>query len=494
MSKNIESHPYHSLMDGFSENEQAKIVQLKRLFEWTEGDPDFADALNSGNFSVAQTNRMVDIGIDLNLQELSPFWENTQLQSDFLQACQSESNDLSQRSMDLLNETPLMALWFRYVAKKIELMRATRNMVQLVPANPRFDAWRLRRMESAKSELGHFGHVIDHPLLAIELGDGCNVGCWFCAFAARKLQNNLDYTKDGAFFRAVTTACTQLFGRRETGLALLYYGTEPHDNPHYLDFVKDFKQITGHSVCTSTAVPDDAPWVRSLIAFYREENLPWPRFSVLNKEMLFRIHDLYTPQELRDVDLLMQMKDHSREKVSGGRIVKEHQGMRERTKENYLEGIVPQGSIACVSGFLINLVNRTVQIVSPCYTTKQWKYGYRIHDSATFTDAEDFAEVVGSLIERNMPLSPMPDAKARFRDDLKYQPTDDGFDLISPNQIHHFQGKETVGPIGSLLAQGDKTYNQLYDELATQHGINPLLAGMSVKKLFDAGLLDELYV
>ncbi|MDR3265487.1 MAG: hypothetical protein LBT15_05710, partial [Synergistaceae bacterium] len=199
------------------------------------------------------------------------------------------------------------------------------------------------------------------------------------------------------------------------------------------------------------------------------------------------------PDELRDVELLMQMREHPREKVSGGRILAEHQGMREREAGAYLDSIVPQGSIACVSGFLINMIRRDIQLVSPCYTSERWKYGYRVYDRAEFRDARDFPDAVRSLIDRNMPLSPPAGAKARFRDDLLYRSTEEGFDLTSPNQVHHFTGKDVHGALGALIAGGNLTYDRLGDELAAARGVNPLLAGMAINHLFDGGFMDEMY-
>jgi hypothetical protein len=207
--------------------------------------------------------------------------------------------------------------------------------------------------------------------------------------------------------------------------------------------------------------------------------------------MLHKIHDLYTPDELRDVELLMQMREHERQKVSGGRILAEHEGMKEREPGAYLDGIVPQGSIACVSGFLINMVRRDIQVVSPCYTCERWPYGYRVYDRAEFKDADDFPSVMRELIRRDMPPHPPAEAKARFRDDLLYKPAEEGFDLISPNQVHHFTGKDVYGALGEFIAQGNLTYGQLDDKLAD--GANPLLVGMAANRLFEGGLMDELY-
>jgi radical SAM family RiPP maturation amino acid epimerase len=493
MAQDTPKHPYEQVFSPFSGEEIAKIVMLKRVFEWVQGDKGFADAFSSGHFTDAQTVRLRQIGVTFDVKELAPLWLDAEIQAELISCSEGDNESLSGALEARLKNFPLLALWTRYTIRRNSLYRHSRRAVFRVPGCPPFDAWRWRRILAARSELGYFGHYIDYPILAFELGDGCSVGCWFCAFSTQKLTRNLDYEKEGNFFREVAAACVSLFGAKEAAMALLYYGTEPHDNPHYLDFMKDYKKITGCATCTSTAVPLDAEWLRSLIRFYREDSLPWPRLSVLTKDMLYKIHDLYTPDELRDIELLMQMKEHPREKVSGGRILAEHQGMREREAGSYLDGVVQQGSIACVSGFLINMVRRDIQLVSPCYTSEKWKYGYRVYDRAEFRDARDFPDALRSLIDRNMPPRPPTDAKARFRDDLLYRPTEEGFDLISPNQVHHFTGKDVHGALGGLIAGGNLTYDQLDDELAAARGVNLLLAGMAVNHLFDGGFMDELY-
>ena len=46
------------------------------------------------------------------------------------------------------------------------------------------------------------------------------------------------------------------------------------------------------------------------------------------------------------------------------------------------------GTIACVSGFLFNMVERNVRLISPCNASERWPLGYRIYDEGTFTDGE----------------------------------------------------------------------------------------------------------
>lgn len=487
---------YQRLLRAFSAEEMSLIVQLKRFFEWTQGDPVFEKQVSSGNLLPATVERLQRIGVTFNLDEVAILWKFPEAAQRFILNCQARREEvLPDDVTQKIAEYPLFTLWGRYLATKNRLFRGYMSDVVTqairIPANPKFDAWRQRRIAATRSELGFFGHTIDHPILAFELGDGCSVGCWFCAFAARKLTQNFDYNEHRDFFRQVAYVCVDLFGRYESSLALLYYGTEPHDNPHYLDFVKDYTEITGFPVCTSTAVPTDPAWMRELIAFYRQSNSPWPRLSVLSKAMLLKIHDLYSPEELRDVELLMQNTRGPRKKVTAGRILKEEAGMRERESGHYLDEIVPQGSISCVSGFLINMVKRSIQIVSPCYTSQKWPYSYRVFDEAAFTDAEDFRRAMEALIDRNMPESLPKDMQLQFRDDLVYRPTEQGFDLVSPNQIHHFRNPALHGPLGQLIAEGAHCYTALYDAMTAQYGCNPMTVLAVLKNLFDNGFLNE---
>lgn len=482
---------YQNVIEAFSEEEIEKIVQLKRLFEWVGGDPVFADSFCKGEFTDDQLDRLRKIGITFEMKDMAPFWEYPDFQFKMLQQISCLDEEMSDELANIITKDSLPHLWLRYAKRKNRIFRTSRKYFGSVPKNPKFDAWRFRRIAATRNELGFFGHQIDHPILAFELGDGCSVGCWFCAFATRKLNKNFDYNENRGFFRKVAEACVDIFGPDQAGMTLLYYGTEPHDNPNYLDFLKEFKDVTGHVTCTSTAVPGDEEWIRSLIGFYRQQGHPWPRLSVLTRPMMFKIHEAYTPDELRDVELLMQMKDHSRKKVSGGRILEEYSGMKNRDEGHYLDEIVPQGSIACVSGFLINMVNRTIEIVSPCYTSAKWPKGYRVFDSAAFKDADDFGRVMDELIDRNMPLSPDRKKIASFRDDLVFRLTDEGFDLLSPNQIHHFSGKEIYWPLGRMIADGNMKYEDIYEAMIEKDRINPVLINAAVSKLYDGGFLNE---
>jgi radical SAM family RiPP maturation amino acid epimerase len=486
---------YQKVLDSFSTSELSKISQVKRLFEWVEGDLEFRKHFETGKFSDEELKRLKKIGIVFDVNEIAILWKEPQVVDKMNMAVRDFDDAEKHREvLKKLKNYPLLELWVKFQLLKNRYCYKNRERNISVPLIPRFDKWRKRRISSAKSELGHFGNHIDHPLFAFELGDGCSIGCWFCAFSSRKLTKNFSYKKNRDIFNAIIQKSIDMFGKKEATQALLYHGTEPHDNPGYIEFLKDHAQLTEYSTCTATAVSTDAKWLRSLIDFYRQGNYPWPRLSILSKSVLLKVHDLYTPDELRDVSLLMQMREHPRPKVSGGRILKEEAGLRAPKQKEYVDNIVPQGTIACVSGFLVNLVEQTIKLISPCYKSSKWPYGYRIFDELTFElNAEAFGRTLEKLITKNMPENFPINQIVRLRDDLVFKSTEEGFNLISPNQVHHCNSKDIYKPLGSFLQHGKYTLKELCGLLSEEYKFSFELTTGLITKFFKKGLLDEVY-
>jgi len=484
---------YEKMYDSFTENEIDHLVQLKRFFERIDGDITFREAVTKNEITPAQKERLRSTGVTFDLPDIAFLWEAPDKACAYMIAMlKNRADQLNPEIWEIADRYPLLKLWGRHLQKICSCPCKYDSLP--VPQNKKFAAWRKRRIAATKSELGAFGYQISHAVFAFELSDGCSVGCWFCSFAAKKLKGILDYHTRRDYFRRIIQHCIDLFGKEQAALALPYYCSEPHDNPNYIDFLKDYEELTGAVLCTSTAVGDDISWVRQLLDYYMKGPYPWPRLSVLSVDMLDKIHDAFSPRELQYIQLLMQMKEHPRQKVAGGRILKEIDGLRgERDIKNREELIIPQGSISCASGFHINLVNKTIQLFSPCFTSKKWPYGYRVFDEAVYTDENDFPEVIQAMVERSMFLSPPPDKPLRFRDDMVFRPTEEGFDLLTPSQRHYFKSREKCGPLGELIAAGESTYAQITGRLVKEHGVNPVVLRTVVQKLFDDGFIDEVY-
>jgi radical SAM family RiPP maturation amino acid epimerase len=360
------------------------------------------------------------------------------------------------------------------------------------PVNKKFDDWRLRRIAAIKSELRIVDQTIFTPTVAFELSEGCSVGCWFCGFSVNRLTKVLDYSSHKNFFREIIEKCLHIFGPEQTVATIFYHGTEPYDNPDYLEFIRDYEEISKEKPFTSTSVAHDEEWVRKLIDYYGNEEDCKLRINILSIKKLQKIQKLFSPEELKNVELFMQMKESATEKASSGRNLKIHPDLRDIEEgQNPCDMKPPQGTIACVNGFVISLVKRTIQLISPCYACRKRPCGYRVFDQRSFENEVDFSAIIQNMITDNMHDIPPPDKKLSFRDDLRFKPDCCGFTLTSPNQIHHFSLNEKCRGLGEIIASGEQTYKQIYNFYVKEKRVNPLVISGTVKKLYDNGFINE---
>jgi len=492
---------------GLSDIQVRQIAQIKRFYEWLQADSGLRNRLGENKeLTSTQKEWLKKIGIDLDINEISFLWKHpAEVNTYIIIVTKGLEEHLQNGLKEIISRYPLLELWGEFIKLRSNTTAVLIDQwTSAESGNKKFNAWRSRRIASAKSELGFFGTHTGHPVFSFELNEGCSIGCWFCSFASSKLSATLDYPQRRGEVINIIRQCNEIFDRSMVMMALPYYRTEPHDNPHYIDFLKDFEKETGGVICTSTAVSGDIEWVNDLINYYQKREdgnfFAWPRLSILSLPALRKIHAAFTPMELFSVELLIQVRDHERPKVSGGRILKEQAGLRELDDFDSLERdpvslttLVPQGTIACVSGFNINLTNRTIMALSPCYTSEKWPYGFRVFGEAAYNDESDFSEIIIDLVERCMFLTPPRDNVLKFRDDIVFHPTDEGFDLATPNQRHHFKGKSKCGPLGQLIAEGRYTYAQVTEILLTRYMINPIILRAVVQQLFDEGFIDEIY-
>ena len=221
---------------------------------------------------------------------------------------------------------------------------------------------------------------------------------------------------------------------------------------------------------------------------------------MLSRNIMRRLHKAFTPMQMRDTTLLMQQKDAEdlRGKVPGGREkmlqqLIEADDLRSVDFENLPEGFQPpQGSIACISGPLVNMVNRTVKLISPCYTSREHRYGYRVFDETTFDRGpEGFEAALRRIVGRSMTVAPYPEMPMRWRDDLKMVPWPDGFTLLSPTVRRDFRRGELHLRTAELIDRGDWTYEQVLDALSDNPRVGPVAGMAMLDLLFKRGYLCE---
>ena len=500
------SFRYSDTFEGLGSEEHRLLAEVKRFLECYEGDRDFRKALDAGGkFTDDQRRMLKEIGVTFEPEVMELLWTRRDLMERVhtLAVHHATFEEVPSDIQAALAPYPEMRLWLSW-RHRTERMRLVQKVVasSRPTLSPEYTAWRARRVAATRNELGWFGWGLDHPCHAVEMAVGCTVQCGFCAFDAGKLETVFDLSRpeNRDLVHGVAAGMANVLGW-PAAHGMLYWSTEPHDNPHYVKLLEAWHRMTGAMLCTATARAGE-DWVRELIDFYSKGPVPWPRISVLSRGIMRRLHRAFTPLEMRDTTLLMQQKDSEvlRGKVPGGRDrmlrqLVDADDLRNVDFENPPEGFEPpQGSIACVSGLLVNMVNRTVKLVSPCYTTMEYRYGYRVFDETTFDGPSDFEVALKRMVRRSMVIQPYPEMPVRWRDDLKMVPQPDGFTLLSPTTRRDFRGGELHLRTAELVGRGDRTYEQVFDTLSDNPQVGPMTAISMLHSLFKKGYLCELAI
>jgi len=462
------------------------IAHLKRLLELLEGDPDFAREARED--PPARQKLLNEAGLDFAAAELAPFWALLTLkgisQQDF--DCQREE----------FREHPLLALWRDWSRKQAAWQE--REISAWVPwGDPRVSAWRARQLARVKSDVIADGRLTYSPLFAFELSLGCSAQCWFCAFDPPRLQGVFAYAPPNReLWRDLLETAWELFGPGCRS-ATCYHGTEPTDNPDYLRFLDDFREVFGNYPQTTTARPlKNLEWTRRLLTLRTSDPGGVDRFSVLGPQALRNIHRTFTPEDLLAVNLVIHQAGATDKALSGRAIARAAARPAEppadARAERFHVALPPPLTIECVCGFLVNMVDRSIRLVSPCNASPLWPRGYQVHAEGTFRDAAEFRGFILQSVADHMPAHLGPTDRLAFRRGLRYERHDDGFSLIARYRRHDLRGDPRLGLLGDLLLGGARTVGGAIDTLV-QAG-DPLFALAAVSwidRLYQGGLLAE---
>lgn len=463
---------YQSLIDSRSPDELRTIAHIKRFTECLGGDPEFRDILTGSPDAISKTFK--ERGIDLDWKLLTPFWEYG--------LCLDIADERLERF-------PLSGMWVKWIKDLMEFRNLMRIRGDARSANKRFNAWRQRQIARCNSEIGDTKHVIIHSTLAFELSKGCSVGCWFCGFDAGPLEGFFPYSSQNrALWTDILHTCIEIFGdAAETGVC--YYATEPSDNPDYLKFIELYENIMGVLPQTTSAAPlRNLDWTRELIRLCNEHHAITSRFSILNVKTLRQLHASFSPEELLRIQLIQQHKGSLGMKSRVGRALRHKDINRNSALSSQVS--CDLGTIACVSGFVVNMADRTIRMVSPCRSSEKWPLGFRIHSQGTFNDAGQFKSFIASAIETRMPEHLEADEALGFRDDLIYGPLDDGFSLSTNFHSHRFSGGTIFRRIGDMVASANATTGEIMGDLIGEGADVFAVVGV-LQSLFENGLLND---
>jgi len=471
----IATDHYRNMFERRSPEELRTLAHIKRFMERLVADQNFRSALAEE----IETPRPVALryGIDVDPLDMLPLWRGTHLHY---------------RSTPECERWPLAVMWDTYIKEMLLHRDLLRDEGDMSASNPRFHAWRERQMRRCSSELQGSAASVTHPVIAFELSEGCTVGCWFCGLSADRFKGYYDYSDTHAqLWRGIVDTAHQLLGPAvRTGFC--YWATDPCDNPDYDRFILDYYKITGALPQTTTAAPlKDEALTRSVLDLFSRYRTVTNRFSVLSVKHLDQIHAAFTPEELLGVELVTQNKESLTAKADAGRTRDRRAILRAADKDDKV-ALVERNhtTIACVSGFLVNMPLGRIQLVTPVPGSERWPLGYRIVGAASFSTVSEFQLAINGLIEKHMQPGLSPDQPLRFRRDLSYEPDVRSFHLRSANGSFNIRDDVSSASVGEMIACGSNSASQVIT-LAGTTGFEMLAIADLLDQLHDAGVLEE---
>lgn len=264
--------------------------------------------------------------------------------------------------------------------------RIDREMeIRTKPQNPKMLKWYENRIEQSIQQ------GIDRRLyipLAFELSQGCSVGCPFCGLSADKLSGIFEASSQNVeLFEKIVNCSMDIIGPA-AGKGILYYATEPLDNPDYEVFANIVFKKTGIIPQITTAVPlRDIKRIKKLLKQLNDNPKSYYRFSVLSVADLFRIYDSYQPEELI-YTLIEPRFSETFYFTSTGR-----QAIRDN---NY------SGTISCIVGFVVNMYSKTISLRYLCDADKWNPTGEVNLCTVPFRDEIEFEELMYEIIDKKM--------------------------------------------------------------------------------------------
>lgn len=446
------------------EQELTSISHIKRFTEYYEADPEFRK-----NVAIAPEQTVAQYNLKIPLAEIRWLWD-----AEFVK---------SQQSQDIPFPIALQRFIDYEKARERYFFRWRNNMPD---SDPRFQAWRDRQIARGDSEIrkSHNAQILHAPV-AFELTKGCSVGCSFCGISAPRFSDIFTYTAENAqLWREVLEVIKEICGPA-AGTGFCYWATDPLDNPDYEQFVSDFQAILGAIPQMTTAQPMKYPArVRSLLKFSDSQGFSYHRFSILSLKILQNVYAEFSPEDLIRVGLVMQNKESLMNKAVAGRSWEKQNKAGEASDE------LAQSTIACVTGFLFNMVERSVKLISPCKADDRWPNGYRVYARGNFETANDLKVLLERMITQQMPLEIRADENLRFRRDLKHENLDDGFKLSTRFLTLKFRHRPLIKELGEAILKGDKTAAEIVAEFE-KLGVNATETYYSLNLMFNRGVLDD---
>ena len=456
--------------NGINNEEKRLIPHIKRFLECMLGDTDFYEAIQEDAAGCGPLLESRGIfGVDpVQVAALVP-----------------EVPMLKEVTITELQDKPQALLWRRWVTATSQFRDAWYQRTNDTPSS-HFNGWHRRQINRCSSQLGKMtSSSIIHGTIVFELSQGCSFQCAFCGLAAEPLKNVFMYTEENSrLWKDVLNVAVARLGTT-AGTGACYWATDPTDNPDYFKFLTDFGQVTGGVYPqTTTAGPlRNSAWTQEMLQFRQEHPTAADRFSILSKNVLNRVHETFSAEDLAMTELILQYSETLKQVMATSG--------RNRNVDTLSLHMPADHTIACVTGYLVNMVEGSVRLISPCPPSDQTPFGYRVYAEGSFSCAGELDDFISQTMEKSMPDQVASDQILAFRQDLKFTALPGGFQLQNKYRSHKMEGAAHLAQLGRLIAGGDLTSSHVIDQLMAEY--SDVLAIMSsIQKLFDQGLLEEL--
>ncbi|HEY1627972.1 MAG TPA: radical SAM family RiPP maturation amino acid epimerase [Streptosporangiaceae bacterium] len=451
------------------------VSHLKRFLERWTMDPAF-----QVKFRDTPREALASIGVELTPADVTPL-----IVAD--EATAATRLILAGRA----DEVSLAVRRYRvFINEKVRHRRQLR--AETVPGNPLMRAWRDRMIMRCVGELGpDRAEAIVHAPMAIELSKGCTVGCWFCGVAAPKFEQTWRHTPENAeLWRECLAVIGDVIGPNAKN-GFLYWATDPLDNPDYEDFLADFHQVLGRCPQTTTAQGQkDIERTRRLLRLAESMGSEVDRFSIIALNSLNRVHEGFSAEELLKVECVPQNK----EAAEGGRHLKSNAGRARKfahKRGNELVDEEQSSTIACVSGFLFNMLDRSVKLISPCNASQRWPLGYWVIAEGTFGTAEELRELMRAMVDEHMRDSLSVLDTVRLRRDVKLAVEDGQLRVLSMGYGLNFSGQPKPEELAALIAARTNTVEKIALYRKYSAGVEPERTLAVLDQLFVKGFIEE---
>ncbi|MCR5106909.1 MAG: radical SAM family RiPP maturation amino acid epimerase [Lachnospiraceae bacterium] len=432
----------------------------------------------------------------------------------------------SEDVLDRISES--MFRYAQFVQNKL-LFRDFLRDKGCAPSNKTVSIWRDRNNKRCDSALGGVNISFIHAILTIELAEGCSVGCDFCGLGAERLKAVFRYTdENAALFKGVLKVLHEVLGDA-AGFGMMYFATEPLDNPDYEKFEEDYFNEFHMLPQITTAVFDrNIERTRYFVHELDEKQGFIHRFSLRSLEMAKTALKEFTPEEMVNVELITQYEESPYflpYTVVGSEI--ENKDKRKKTRKNArlldealaetldapvlkneikrLKGLkhVDPGTICCVDGFRVNMCKKTINILTPCHQNEKYPNGISETKEVSFNDENDFRDKLLLLIDEYMKEN-VPDEEAlELYDYLRLEKSKEGIFLISDisgyrlpidkydkRDIEENRPNMAVNLVEKLL-RGVYNKNQLVKAVMSETGAPPENIYWLINQLWKQGLIKD---